>query len=130
MPVQTNPLPPRLTSHTHTPHRETYQYYDLPMCQPATLQHKPESLGGVVDGHRHVASPYAISFKADAPSERLCTRVLSPDDVARLRSAVLANWYATFLFDGLPIYSFLGRADAPRPGGGAPPRPPFHPPPL
>lgn len=91
------------------------------MCQPATLQHKPESLGGVVDGHRHVASPYAISFKTDAPSERLCTRVLGPDDVARLRSAVLANWYATFLFDGLPIYSFLGRADAPRPGGSAPP---------
>lgn len=25
-----------------------------------------------------------------------------------------------FVFDGLPIYSFLGRADAPRPGAAAP----------
>lgn len=105
--------------HHHSHHRETYQYYDLPMCQPASLKHKPESLGGVVDGHRHVASPYAIAFKVDAPTTTLCSRVLTGDDIAKLRSAVLANWFATFLFDGLPIYSFLGRADAPRPGGDA-----------
>jgi transmembrane 9 superfamily protein 1 len=73
-----------------------------------------------VDGNRQIASPYAIAFKADAAPATLCTRSLSPADVARLRSAVLANWVTQFRLDGLPVYSFLGRADAPdRPGVGA-----------
>jgi hypothetical protein len=66
----------------------------------------------VVDGNRQIASPYALAFKTDVVDAKLCTRVLTPDDVARLRASVLANWYAMFVFDGLPIYSFLGRADA------------------
>lgn len=145
--------------------RETYQYYDLPLCQPASLKHKPQGLGEVgkereggdgrprrgpgatahtpavqarhraptrapthaprpapppqvVDGNRQIASPYAIAFKVDAPTAKLCTRSLTPADVGRLRAAVLANWYAQFRLDGLPVYTFLGRADAPdaRPG--------------
>lgn len=61
------------------------------MCQPASLKHKPEGLGEVVDGNRQIASPYAIAFKTDVVDAKLCTRVLTPEDVARLRSAVLVR---------------------------------------
>ena len=80
---------------------ETYQYYDLPFCQPPEgLKHKKETLGEVrvvvlaalstalqsmlmkersqvVDGNRLVATPYDLSFRKSIQSAVLCKQQLT-----------------------------------------------------
>lgn len=61
-------------------------YHDLPLCRPGTLQHKPESLGEVVDGNRLINTSYDIHFRQDVQQLRLCTLQLKQEDLAKLRN--------------------------------------------
>jgi hypothetical protein len=88
---------------------ETYQYFDLPFCQPKTKDNKPLTLGEVVDGNRIVATQYDIAFRQDTSVTTLCKRQLSSDDLAAFRKAVSKNYYFQFLFDDLPAWGYVGK---------------------
>lgn len=108
-------MPPHAITHS-----ETYMYYDLPLCRPDTLQHKPESLGEVVDGNRLINTSYDIHFKQDVPEQRLCTLTLKRDDLSKLRKAMVDDYYFQLILDDMPMWGFLGskehvvRNDGPR----------------
>eukprot|EP00271_Cylindrocystis_brebissonii_P004202 TRINITY_DN157_c0_g2_i2.p1 TRINITY_DN157_c0_g2~~TRINITY_DN157_c0_g2_i2.p1 ORF type:complete len:611 (-),score=90.12 TRINITY_DN157_c0_g2_i2:1534-3366(-) len=92
----------------HNP-SETYQYYDLPFCQPDKMMHKPEDLGEVIEGDRFVTTPYDVRFRVDKSNEKLCTRSLTVEDVRKFRKAVQEDYYFQMFYDDLPIWGFIGK---------------------
>jgi hypothetical protein len=90
---------------------ETYQYFDLPFCQPKTKDNKPLTLGEVVDGNRMIATQYDVAFRADKDKTTLCKRKLSSDDLVAFRKAVSKDYYFQFLFDDLPVWGYIGKAE-------------------
>lgn len=90
---------------------ETYQYFDLPFCQPKTKDNKPLTLGEVVDGNRMIATQYDVSFRVDKEKMSLCKRKLSSDDLAAFRKAVSKDYYFQFVFDDLPVWGYVGKTE-------------------
>lgn len=74
--------------------RETYQYYNLPFCQPADgKEYKTEGLGEVLEGDRLVTTPYKIQFRTNVENQVLCTKSLKEEDLKRFRQAVKQDYY-------------------------------------
>eukprot|EP00891_Asterochloris_glomerata_P007011 jgi/Astpho2/7011/Aster-01865 len=91
---------------------ETYQYYDLPFCRPPDgLEHKPETLGEVVDGNRLINTLYDITFKQDKEHTVLCSKQLTQSEVAKFRKAVEKDYYFQMYLDDLPIWGFIGKPE-------------------
>lgn len=90
---------------------ETYQYFDLPFCQPKTKDNKLLTLGEVVDGNRMVATQYELSFMSNRDKTTLCKRQLSKDDLKSFRKAVSKDYYFQFLFDDLPVWGYIGKVE-------------------
>ena len=90
---------------------ETYQYFDLPFCQPKTKDNKPLTLGEVVDGNRMVATQYDLSFRADKERSTLCKKTLTGDDLAAFRKAISKDYYFQFVYDDLPIWGYVGKVE-------------------
>ncbi|KAA6422087.1 MAG: phagocytic receptor 1b-like [Trebouxia sp. A1-2] len=91
---------------------ETYQYYDLPFCRtPDGLEHKPETLGEVVDGNRLMNTPYDLSFRADRDHVSLCSRQLTQNEIQKFRKAVKSDYYFQMFYDDLPIWGFIGKLE-------------------
>ncbi|CAL5227062.1 g9965 [Coccomyxa viridis] len=91
---------------------ETYQYYDLPFCRPeGGLEHKPETLGEVVDGNRLIMTPYDLSFRKDKVDAKLCTKTLTQNEIMQLRKAVSDDFYFQMYYDNLPIWGFIGKLE-------------------
>ncbi len=73
---------------------ETYQYYNLPFCQPEEgKEYRLEDLGEVLEGDRLVSTPYDIKFLQDTEYEVLCKKKLSEKEMAKLRKAVMDDYY-------------------------------------
>lgn len=98
---------------------ETYQYYDLPFCQPESKDSKLLTLGEVVDGNRMVATPYDLSFRVDKAKETLCQRHLTQAEVKAFRKALEKDYYFQFYYDDLPIWGYVGKVETVQPGGDA-----------
>ncbi|XP_002963357.2 transmembrane 9 superfamily member 2 [Selaginella moellendorffii] len=92
----------------HNP-SETYQYFDLPFCEPSNLKHKSEDLGEVLEGDRMVTTRYNITFKTDKETEELCSFKLEPETKRKFRSAIEQDYYFQMFFDDLPLWGFVGK---------------------
>ncbi|KFM26763.1 Putative phagocytic receptor 1b [Auxenochlorella protothecoides] len=90
---------------------ETYQYYDLPFCQPENKDNKLLTLGEVVDGNRMVATPYDLSFRVDKDKATLCSRHLGVEDIKAFRTALAKDYYFQFFYDDLPIWGYVGKVE-------------------
>ncbi|XRB23606.1 transmembrane 9 superfamily member [Pseudoscourfieldia marina] len=91
---------------------ETYQYFDLPFCQPSKgVEHKTEDLGEVLEGDRLVNSAYDVSFRVDKESEALCSKTLNEKDLGKFRQAVKDDYYFQMYYDDLPIWGFIGKTE-------------------
>jgi hypothetical protein len=91
---------------------ETYEYYSLPFCRtPDGLEHKPETLGEVVDGNRLMNTPYDLSFKVDKQHEVLCSKQLTQKEINKLRNAIKKDYYFQMFYDDLPIWGFIGKLE-------------------
>ena len=90
---------------------ETYQYFDLPFCQPKTKDNKPLTLGEVVDGNRMIATQYEIAFRENKEESSLCKRQLAKADLEKFRKAVSKDYYFQFVFDDLPVWGYVGKAE-------------------
>lgn len=76
------------------PRSETYQYYNLPFCQPTDgKEYKLEFLGEVLEGDRLVTTPYSIKFRSDVDNANLCGKKLTSDDLKKFREAVKQDYY-------------------------------------
>jgi len=89
------------------PH-ETYHYYKLPVCRPKEIQHRPLTLGEVLDGDRMAYSLYNIKFLQNEDAKPLCTNPLTVDDVETLKAAIRELYYFEFSIDDLPVRGFIG----------------------
>lgn len=89
------------------PH-ETYHYYSLPVCRPTQIQHRPLTLGEVLDGDRMAYSLYKIQFLQHERKRSLCKQTLTPDDIEKLREAIRELYYFEFSIDDLPVRGFVG----------------------
>lgn len=74
--------------------RETYQYYNLPFCQPSDgKEYKTEFLGEVLEGDRLVTTPYNLKFRTDVDNTVLCEKKLTAADLKKFREAVKQDYY-------------------------------------
>ena len=74
--------------------RETYQYYNLPFCQPKDgKEYKTEFLGEVLEGDRLVTTPYSLKFRSDVENTVLCEKKLDSADLKKFREAVKQDYY-------------------------------------
>lgn len=89
---------------------ETYQYFDLPFCQPDKLIKKRESLGQVLDGDRLTNTRYNVKFK-EQKEELLCKKTFSISEVVQLRDAVARDFYFQMYYDDLPFWGFIGKVE-------------------
>lgn len=80
---------------------------------------KKEALGEVLNGDRLVDAPYELDFKEDRNSKVLCKKVLSKEQVAKLRDAVAKDYYFQMYYDDLPLWGFLGKLDKDKEQGDA-----------
>lgn len=95
----------------HNP-TETYQFYNLPFCQPeGGKTYKLEDLGEVLEGDRLVSTPYKITFRADIENKVLCKKKLSDKELGSFREAVKRDYYFQMFFDDLPVYGFIGKVE-------------------
>lgn len=95
----------------HNP-SETYQYYDLPFCEPDTgLKSKIEDLGEVLEGDRMTSTPYHVPFRVDKENESLCRKTLTKADLKKFRKAVEEDYYFQMFYDDLPIWGFVGKIE-------------------
>lgn len=90
---------------------ETYQYYDLPFCQPTEKDNKLLTLGEVVDGNRMVATPYDLSFGTSREKTVLCSKKLKPEEIVKFRKAIRKDYYFQFYYDDLPIWGYVGKVE-------------------
>lgn len=90
---------------------ETYQYFDLPFCQPKKKDNKPLTLGEIVDGNRMIATQYDLSFKKDVDRATLCKRSLSAKDIAAFTKAISKDYYFQFVYDDLPTWGYVGKVE-------------------
>ncbi|KAI8467030.1 MAG: EMP/nonaspanin domain family protein [Monoraphidium minutum] len=98
---------------------ETYQFYTLPFCIPEEgKRYVLEDLGEVLEGDRLVSTPYSIKFREDAEDEELCSKTLNMRDLAKLRLAIVRDYYFQMFFDDdLPVWGFVGKVQHSRPKG-------------
>ncbi|GFR44323.1 hypothetical protein Agub_g5536 [Astrephomene gubernaculifera] len=91
---------------------ETYQYYNLPFCQPTDgKEYKTEYLGEVLEGDRLVTTPYKLQFRVDVENAVLCNKSLSGEDLKKFRDAVKQDYYFQMYFDELPVWGFIGKVE-------------------
>ena len=91
---------------------ETYPYFSLPFCEPeGGVQRQAHGLGEVLAGDHKVRTKYELSFRADVSWRRLCRKVLTKNDIARLQTAVNEEYFFEFLVDGLPVWGYVGDSD-------------------
>jgi hypothetical protein len=66
---------------------ETYEYYQLPFCQPAAgIKYKILThFGEVIDANRDASTPFQLPFRVDKPKTQLCKRHLEKEEVASFR---------------------------------------------
>ncbi|KAF5841834.1 putative transporter [Dunaliella salina] len=95
----------------HNP-TETYQYYNLPFCQPSGgKEYKLLDLGEVLEGDRLVSTPYDMKFREDRDNQLLCKKHLSREDVQAFRDAVKGDYYFQMYLDDLPVWGFIGKVE-------------------
>lgn len=75
------------------------------------MTEKKEALGEVLNGDRLVDAPYELNFREEKTSRSICKKTLSKDEVAKLRDAVLKDYYFQMYYDDLPLWGFLGKVD-------------------
>eukprot|EP00887_Chlorella_sp_A99_P003316 scaffold26.g3316.t1 len=97
---------------------ETYQYYDLPFCQPEEKDSKLLTLGEVVDGNRMVATQYDLSFATSRDKTVLCSKKLTKEEVEKFRKAIKKDYYFQFFYDDLPIWGYVGKVEATKTADG------------
>ncbi|XP_004241321.1 transmembrane 9 superfamily member 5 isoform X1 [Solanum lycopersicum] len=90
---------------------ETYQYYDLPFCQPGELLPEKESLGEVLNGDRLTNTLYQLKFGVEKDGVVLCHKKLDQNDVSKFRTAIIKDYYYQMYFDDLPFWGFVGKIE-------------------
>lgn len=88
--------------------QETYHYYTLPVCVPEKIEHKPMTLGEILDGDRMAYSDYQIQFRVDKAKTKLCTKNIDQKDFDKLKSAVEDLYYFEFVVDDILFKGFIG----------------------
>jgi transmembrane 9 superfamily member 1 len=76
---------------------------------PLLLQSvSPPIAGQVLTGNRLAESVFPIQFKRNVEDASACSLTLTTEDILQLQSAIEEFYYFELLFDGLPVYNFLG----------------------
>ncbi|GFH12662.1 transmembrane 9 superfamily member [Haematococcus lacustris] len=91
---------------------ETYQFYNLPFCQPSKgREYKIEDLGEVLEGDRLVDTAYQLKFRTDVDNALLCTKKLGTEELRQFRYAVQQDYYFQMYYDDLPVWGFIGKVE-------------------
>lgn len=83
----------------------------MPWVCHVAIEHKPLTLGEVLDGDRMAKSLYELQFEVDVPEKVLCSRNLSTEDLEDLSEAIEDLYYFEFVIDDVPVRGFVGHLD-------------------
>lgn len=91
---------------------ETYEYYNLPYCQPKDgIKHKILGMGEVVDANRMASTPYQLNFRTEHKGQEVCVVQLDSEKLKEFRRAVSEDWYFQMYYDDLPVWGFIGKME-------------------
>ncbi|XP_045832320.1 transmembrane 9 superfamily member 5 [Trifolium pratense] len=90
---------------------ETYEYYELPFCNPDPIVKEKESLGEVLNGDRLSNGLYEFKFREDKIDETLCQKKLTIDEIGSFKEAINSEFYFQFYLDDLPFWGFIGKLE-------------------
>eukprot|EP00760_Papus_ankaliazontas_P011533 PhM_4_TR14837/c0_g1_i1/m.12118/K17087/TM9SF3; transmembrane 9 superfamily member 3 len=88
---------------------ETYAYFELPMCPPASWDHKTPSLGEALAGDELYRMNISMTFGVATPKTSLCRLQLSAEDAAKLARMVSEQYWYQLYVDELPMWASLGK---------------------
>lgn len=94
---------------------ETYAYFELPGCPPASWDHKLPSLGQALAGDELYQMNIKIGFRHDVPHTSLCDFTPSESDASRWRSMVKEQYWYQLSVDGLPVWGSFGKLEKDNP---------------
>lgn len=87
---------------------ETYAYFELPGCRPASEEHKFPSLGQALAGDEHFEMAIRVKFGQPVEGETICSYTPTLDDVKRWTSMVDEQYWYQLLADDLPMWAVFG----------------------
>ncbi|KAL9644590.1 hypothetical protein ABK040_015329 [Willaertia magna] len=90
---------------------ETYSYLQLPFCDAKGFS--DSSLSDQLSGSSTRAiTKYDIQFQVDVPPEtELCPRLMTKEDLQRLRQAIEDDYLMLMYYDGIPMIVHIGSFD-------------------
>lgn len=104
--------------------QETYEYYNLPFCQPLHVIETSEGLGEALSGFELKGSIYPINFRDNVEDKEVCRfcslnssfiltyltiSVNTDEDVYdRFSEAIQSQYWFEFFFDDLPLWGLVG----------------------
>lgn len=87
---------------------ETYQYFDLPGCSPASKTHKTPSIGQALVGDELYETRIKVLF-GKPTSGQTCTFKPTVKDVQRWTAMVEEQYWYELAVDGLPVWATFGK---------------------
>jgi len=91
---------------------EAYEFYNLPFCRPANVEHKHSSIGEDLTGTHKVGSLYDIRFKVPIHFASLCgIKSLTAKEVNQFIDGIDKFFYFELILDDLPLRGFIGTVE-------------------
>jgi transmembrane 9 superfamily protein 2/4 len=80
----------------------SYDYYDLPFCEPDDLAQSPENLGEILMGDVIESTKYEVKMMWFDTCKFLCEHELTPQHKEKFRSMIADEYLVNFIVDNLP----------------------------
>ena len=88
---------------------ETYAFFELPGCPPASWEHKFPSLGQALVGDEMFKMKTPISFKKDQDKAVICKFTPTKEQADQWNSMIQQQYWYQLYADDLPMWATLGK---------------------
>jgi len=88
---------------------ETYAFFELPGCPPATWEHKSPGIGQALVGDELYPMKTDTHFKKDAPDCKVCDFTPTATDAEKWGAMVKEQYWYQLHVDGLPVWASFGK---------------------
>ncbi|KAG8457352.1 hypothetical protein KFE25_014081 [Diacronema lutheri] len=79
-----------------------YEWYSLPFCRPARIEHVAENLGEILRGDRIENSPYEIAMHVEERCKVLCRTAYTAEQMAQFAHRIAEDYRVNWIVDNLP----------------------------
>jgi len=100
--VKGDPVDLKLNKLASTKTQLPYEWYSLPFCRPAKVEHVAENLGEILRGDRIENSPFNIAMNVEESCKVLCRMVYSKEEMKLFADKINEDYRVNWIVDNLP----------------------------